>query len=126
MEYYERKEKQVDLQKKIQSSNMLNAVSKADFLILGWEIDKLPIQARLKVLKHRDDHVASVMDEAKASLVTITRDKAKYTGILQQLLTQGVILVSHYHSASMRGVPTSRGKLLQRPQILFLRALSVA
>lgn len=26
MEYYERKEKQVDLQKKIQSSNMLNAV----------------------------------------------------------------------------------------------------
>jgi len=71
MEYYERKEKQVDLQKKIQSSNMLNA-------------------ARLKVLKHRDDHVASVMDEAKASLVTITRDKAKYTGILQQLLTQGL------------------------------------
>merc|ERR1712112_437787 len=66
-----RKEKQVDLQKKIQSSNMLNA-------------------ARLKVLKHRDDHVASVMDEAKASLVTITRDKAKYTGILQQLLTQGL------------------------------------
>ena len=126
MEYYERKEKQVDLQKKIQSSNMLNAVRKTNFLILGWEIDKLPIQARLKVLKHRDDHVASVMDEAKASLVTITRDKAKYTGILQQLLTQGVILVSYYHSASMRGVPTSREKLLQRPLILFLRALSVA
>merc|ERR1711955_166856 len=57
--------------KKIQSSNMLNA-------------------ARLKVLKHRDDHVASVMEDAKASLVTITRDKAKYTGILQQLLTQGM------------------------------------
>ena len=31
MEYYERKEKQVDLQKKIQSSNMLNAVRKANF-----------------------------------------------------------------------------------------------
>ena len=27
MEYYERKEKQVELQKKIQSSNMLNNVS---------------------------------------------------------------------------------------------------
>ena len=106
MEYYERKEKQVDLQKKIQSSNMLNAVRKANFQIRRWEFDKFPIQARLKVLKHRDDHVASVMDEAKASLVTITRDKAKYTGILQQLLTQGVILVSYYHSASMRGVPT--------------------
>merc|ERR1712234_25566 len=62
MEYYERKEKQVELQRKIQSSNMLN-------------------QARLKVLKARDDHVSSVMEDAKASLVTITRDKAKYTGI---------------------------------------------
>ena len=35
MEYYERKEKQVDLQKKIQSSNMLNAVRKAAFPMLG-------------------------------------------------------------------------------------------
>ena len=35
MEYYERKEKQVDLQKKIQSSNMLNAVRKAAFRMLG-------------------------------------------------------------------------------------------
>ena len=35
MEYYERKEKQVDLQKKIQSSNMLNAVRKAAFQMLG-------------------------------------------------------------------------------------------
>jgi len=71
MEYYERKEKQVELQKKIQSSNMLN-------------------QARLKVLKHRDDHVASVMEEAKVMLAGITRDKAKYSNILQQLLTQGL------------------------------------
>lgn len=71
MEYYERKEKQVELQKKIQSSNMLN-------------------QARLKVLKHRDDHVASVMDEAKVMLSGITKDKAKYKAILQQLLTQGL------------------------------------
>ena len=74
MEYYERKEKQVELQKKIQSSNMLN-------------------QARLKVLKHRDDHVASVLDDAKVQLGGITNDKAKYTGILQQLLTQGMCQV---------------------------------
>ena len=71
MEYYERKEKQVDLQKKIQSSNMLN-------------------QARLKVLKHRDDHVASVLDDAKVNLGGVTKDKKKYTEILQQLLTQGM------------------------------------
>ena len=69
--YFDRKEKQVDLQKKIQSSNMLNAVSKA-MMIYNLHIDKIwktiarsyP-QARLKVLKHRDDHVASVMEDAK-------------------------------------------------------------
>merc|ERR1719320_2400137 len=71
MEYYERKEKQVELQKKIQSSNMLN-------------------QARLKALKHRDDHVASVLEEAKVQLGGVTKDKKKYTEILQQLLTQGM------------------------------------
>jgi len=70
MEYYERKEKQVELQKKIQSSNMLN-------------------QARLKVLKARDDHVASVSEEAKQRLSTVVRDKAGYSKILQALLTQG-------------------------------------
>ena len=64
MEYYERKEKQVELQKKIQSSNMLN-------------------QARLKVLKARDDHVASVSEEAKQRLSTVVRDKAGYSKILQ-------------------------------------------
>lgn len=38
MEYYERKEKQIELQKKIQNSNLLN-------------------QARLRVLKAREDHI---------------------------------------------------------------------
>merc|ERR1711982_178218 len=49
MEYYERKEKQVELQKKIQSSNLLN-------------------QARLLVLKARDEHVSNVLEEAKQQL----------------------------------------------------------
>lgn len=58
MEYYERKEKQVELQKKIQSSN----------------VD----QARLKVLKHRDDHRCICPDEAKVQLGGVTKDKKKY------------------------------------------------
>eukprot|EP00088_Acartia_fossae_P011558 TRINITY_DN15874_c0_g1_i1.p1 TRINITY_DN15874_c0_g1~~TRINITY_DN15874_c0_g1_i1.p1 ORF type:complete len:227 (-),score=93.72 TRINITY_DN15874_c0_g1_i1:304-984(-) len=70
-EFYERKEKQVELQKKIQSSNMLN-------------------QARLKCLKARDDHVSSVLEDAKGKLATITKDQQKYTAILQSLLTQGL------------------------------------
>ncbi|XP_066595769.1 V-type proton ATPase subunit E [Prorops nasuta] len=71
MEYYEKKEKQVELQKKIQSSNMLN-------------------QARLKVLKVREDHVRNVLDEARKRLGEVTRDQAKYTKILKLLIIQGL------------------------------------
>jgi V-type H+-transporting ATPase subunit E len=72
MEYYERKEKQVELQKKIQQSNMLNA-------------------ARLKVLKAREDHVANVLDEAKRKLAEITKDQGTYKNLVQQLITQGLL-----------------------------------
>lgn len=74
MEYYEKKEKQVELQKKIQSSNMLN-------------------QARLKVLKVREDHVRGVLDEARRRLGEVTRDGAKYTQVLQALITQGLFQI---------------------------------
>ena len=69
MDYYERKEKQVELQKKIQSSNMLN-------------------QARLKVLKARDDHVASMLEEAKKKMANISQDKARYPKVLESLIAQ--------------------------------------
>lgn len=70
-EYYERKEKQVELQKKIQSSNLLN-------------------QARLKVLKARDEHVGNVLADTKRELGKITRDQQKYSQLLQGLIAQGV------------------------------------
>ncbi|CAH1165778.1 unnamed protein product [Phyllotreta striolata] len=71
MEYYEKKEKQVELQKKIQSSNMLN-------------------QARLKVLKVREDHVRAVLEEARKHLGEVTRDQGKYGHILESLILQGL------------------------------------
>jgi len=71
MEYYERKEKQVELQKKIQSSNLLN-------------------QARLKVLKARDEHVGNVLNDGKRQLGNTTRDQQKYSKILEGLIAQGV------------------------------------
>lgn len=74
MEYYEKKEKQVELQKKIQSSNMLN-------------------QARLKVLKVREDHVRGVLEEARRRLGEVTRDPTRYTQILQALITQGLFQI---------------------------------
>ena len=71
MEYYEKKEKQVELQKKIQSSNMLN-------------------QARLKVLKVREDHVRSVLDEARRRLGEVTKNQSEYRQVLQKLIVQAL------------------------------------
>lgn len=84
MEYYEKKEKQVELQKKIQSSNMLN-------------------QARLKVLKVREDHVRSVLDEARRRLGEVTKDSTRYGHVLESLITQGlyqVIITFNSHGDS--------------------------
>jgi len=71
MEYFDKKEKQVELQRKIQSSNMLN-------------------QARLKVLKAREDHIRSVLDEAKKQLHSKTRDQGKYQEVLKNLILQAI------------------------------------
>ncbi|KAF7408034.1 hypothetical protein HZH68_002666 [Vespula germanica] len=78
MEYYEKKEKQVELQKKIQSSNMLN-------------------QARLKVLKVREDHVRNVLDEARKRLGEVTQNPNKYSQILRLLITQGLYQLTEGH-----------------------------
>lgn len=78
MEYFEKKEKQVELQKKIQSSNMLN-------------------QARLKTLKVREDHVRNVLDEARKRLGEVTRDPAQYKAVLKLLIIQGLYQLTESH-----------------------------
>ncbi|KAI0224485.1 V-type proton ATPase subunit E 1 [Lamellibrachia satsuma] len=71
MEYYERKEKQIELQKKIQQSNLLN-------------------QARLRVLKAREDHIQTLLEEAQQRLSKISRDPNSYQRLLEGLITQGL------------------------------------
>jgi V-type H+-transporting ATPase subunit E len=71
MEYYEKKEKQVELQRKIQRSNMQN-------------------QGRLKCLKAREDHLRNVLDEARSNLSKISSDPARYPSILKGLIMQGL------------------------------------
>ncbi|XP_072518948.1 V-type proton ATPase subunit E 1a [Salminus brasiliensis] len=70
MEYYEKKEKQIDQQKKIRMSNLMN-------------------QARLKVLMTRDDMVADLLNEARKRLADIAKDPAKYSALLEGLVLQG-------------------------------------
>lgn len=70
MEYYEKKEKQIDQQKKIQMSNLLN-------------------QARLKVLKARDDMIKDLLNEAQQRLANIAKDPNHYKSLLEGLVLQG-------------------------------------
>jgi len=69
MSFYEKREKQIDLQRKIQRSNFLN-------------------QSRLQMLKTQDDHIQKILDEARSKLGEVVADKEKYKQILGGLLTQ--------------------------------------
>ncbi|XP_043943535.1 V-type proton ATPase subunit E 1 [Protopterus annectens] len=71
MEYYEKKEKQIEQQKKIQMSNLMN-------------------QARLKVLKARDDLILDLLTEAKQRLSKVVKDNARYQALLDGLVLQGL------------------------------------
>lgn len=50
-------------------------------------------QARLKVLKVREDHVQNVLDEARRRLGEITKDPANYSKVLTSLIVQALYLV---------------------------------
>ncbi|RMX44574.1 hypothetical protein pdam_00002790 [Pocillopora damicornis] len=71
MTFYEKKEKQVELQKKIQRSNQLN-------------------QSRLKTLKAQDDHIRAILDDAVKQLGKVTQDKTQYSQVVKGLITQGL------------------------------------
>eukprot|EP00128_Syssomonas_multiformis_P017722 Colp12_sorted_trinity150504_noHs@33764 len=66
---YQRKEKQVAVQRKIAYSNELN-------------------QCRLQVLKAREQNVSAVVAEAQSRLTSVTKDAAKYKTLLEGLVAQ--------------------------------------
>ncbi|XP_075392058.1 V-type proton ATPase subunit E 2 [Tenrec ecaudatus] len=71
LEYYEKKEKQIEQQKKIQMSTVRN-------------------QARLTVLRARDDLITDLLNEAKQRLSRIVMDVQVYQGLLEKLLVQSL------------------------------------
>ncbi|XP_004369652.1 V-type proton ATPase subunit E 2 [Trichechus manatus latirostris] len=71
-EYYEKKEKQIEQQKKIQMSTVRN-------------------QARLKVLRARDDLISDLLNDAKQRLSRIVADQAIYQELLEKLLLQSLL-----------------------------------
>uniref|UniRef100_H3CTR1 ATPase H+ transporting V1 subunit E1a n=1 Tax=Tetraodon nigroviridis TaxID=99883 RepID=H3CTR1_TETNG len=70
MDYYEKKEKQIEQLKKIQMSNLKN-------------------QARLKVLKVRNDMITDLLNEARRRLARMAQDAAQYSQLLEGLVLQG-------------------------------------
>lgn len=52
-------------------------------------------QARLKVLKVREDHVRNVLDDARKRLGEVTRDQERYSIILEKLVLQGLYQVMY-------------------------------
>lgn len=71
MEYYEKKEKQVELDRKIQNSHMLN-------------------QARLRILKARGEHIRNLLDDARHSLLDVAKDQTRYKDLLAKLVEQAL------------------------------------
>ncbi|ESO08494.1 hypothetical protein HELRODRAFT_169350 [Helobdella robusta] len=71
MEFYQKKQKQTELNKKIQTSNLLN-------------------NARLKVLKAREDHIKNILDETQRKLLSISNNAAQYKKLLEGLISQGL------------------------------------
>ncbi|CAI0441266.1 unnamed protein product [Linum tenue] len=69
---YERKEKQVDVRKKIEYSMQLNA-------------------SRIKVLQAQDDVVNSMKESAAKDLLNVCRDDYKYKKLLQDLIVQSLL-----------------------------------
>ncbi|CAN8011534.1 unnamed protein product [Ixodes pacificus] len=71
MDFYAKKEKQVERMRKIQSSHVKNA-------------------ARLRLLNAMNEHVGRVLAEAKANLGVITGQEKRYRPFLERLVLQGL------------------------------------
>jgi len=68
---YERKEKHLEQQRKVQQSQLVN-------------------QARLRILKHREEQIESILTEARNQLTAVSQDTGRYQELLLGLITQGL------------------------------------
>jgi len=69
--FYERKAKQLEQQKRVQESQLIN-------------------QTRLRVLKFQEDQIDTILSEAREQLIRVQEDKDKYKQLLLSLITQGL------------------------------------
>jgi len=62
-------------------------------------------QARLKALKVREDHIGSVLDDARQQLGNVNQDQGKYSQVLYSLILQGLLQVI-YKQLNIRNIFT--------------------
>ena len=74
IDYYDKKEKQIELQQKIQHSKVANT-------------------SRLSILKARDDYVRSLKEEAREELKIVIEDRSKYITFLANLIVEGLLIL---------------------------------
>lgn len=74
IEFYEKKEKQIELQGKIQRSNLEN-------------------QSRISILKSREDLIQQLKEDALKQLVSLTADDKKYLELLTNLISQAMFVL---------------------------------
>uniref|UniRef100_A0A672RJL6 V-type proton ATPase subunit E 1-like n=1 Tax=Sinocyclocheilus grahami TaxID=75366 RepID=A0A672RJL6_SINGR len=81
MEYYEKKEKQIE-----QRPNHYCGNSQFP---LNLQMSNLMNQARLKVLKARDDMISDLLNDARQRLANVARDPSRYAALMDGLVLQG-------------------------------------
>jgi V-type H+-transporting ATPase subunit E len=70
-QFYQKKEKQVELQRKIQHSNLQN-------------------QSRIAILKAREELIQKLKDQAREQLSVISKNEAAYSKLLTNLIAQAL------------------------------------
>lgn len=71
LQFYQKKEKQIELQKKIQQSNLQN-------------------QSRIAVLKAREDLIQQLRDQGIQKLAVVSKDEHRYYTLLVNLIAQAL------------------------------------
>lgn len=97
MEFYERKEKQVELQKKMYEwiLNLTQLDYLTNFYVKCSQSSNLLNQARLKVLQAQQQHIQNLLAEARTRLSKASSDRNSYSRVIRDLVIQALFQVEH-------------------------------
>lgn len=109
MEFYERKEKQVELQKKmwVHDSFLHDKFVEKNLLFLTFlfsQSSNLLNQARLKVLQAQQQHIQNLLAEARTRLSKSSADRSNYSRVIRDLIIQALFQVFTFFIVSLKKI----------------------